>query len=418
MTVLRVEDRPRLGPYCCFTGQTIRPWYHRLLFGLYHLATAVALVMYMLEALADNAPVVYDFAAGVGGAVIYLLCVRAPRIHAVTLVLVFAIATQSAVETFGEEQPLDLAGLPGWIAGAEGLLERSDEFLLQAAKTTTFTSVAAIHALVTLIPLGVLVAGLLRSRRLPQRLWFARFHPVWRRRYTDRETPHPFLGVLAVMRDPLLAEKLVWLQLPPGTDALRIGARGTLESATDPRVPLAEQLGDLVLFRERGLLHANGPVPSGGHAELRTFLEPLNPAGHMGLGERVFAEVDSLPVRDLHAEENALFGKHRPNQQRPRLFGLLLDSRPNVDAEEPGLPRFVVLLETREGIVTEYGHPDLETRAPIEFDGRQARLPWRTADEEGTALRLVRGVDSVHGVTGPGGHYQLLFVSFGAGNGA
>ncbi|MEO0652240.1 MAG: hypothetical protein AAFZ65_16315 [Planctomycetota bacterium] len=414
MTLLDVREPLGVGPYCCFSGRNIRPWHRRLLFWAFNALTALALVAYGLELSQPELTPATGLGLGLGAATLYLLSTLAPRWHAAALLAVFALALRTAIETWGAERPLDLSSLPAWGEAADAGLRRADDFLGQAARTSTLALGAALHAAFALVPIGFLIAAIARSWNLPQRIWFARHHPVWRRPYALGDAPHPLLGVLAVQRDPLLAQKLVWLQLDPDGDALRIGARGPEERADAPRIPLAEQLGDVVLLREGRQWHVSGSLPGGGHAELRSLLVPLHPAGRKALGPRTYGPVDSLPVRDFFADQNALYGKRIPEEREVQLFGLLLDSRPNPDREAPGLPRFCVLIERDGQLEAEYGHPDLAGSLPLELDDDEARIAWRGTEDTTTTLVLERGVDSVHAIRTDADAYHLLFVAFGA----
>jgi hypothetical protein len=413
---LRVERPAPYGPYCCFSGRAIRPWHRRLLFGLVWLWTALLLPLYLLELLQQTVPAGPLLALCLGASVLFLASLVSPTLSALSLGVSLALALRAAIVAFGVERPLDLGQWPDVGTTLRGAFEASDEFLAQAARTNTFSVLALLHLALLALPCATLVSNLIASHQLPRRLWFARYHPVWRRPYRLERSPHPLLGLLYVARDPLLAEKLIWLRLERTSDALCIGARGPQERAAAPRIPLAEQLGDLVLFREGRQWHASGPIPSGGHAELRPLLVPLHPAGRMAVGVRRYQDVDGLPVRDLFADENSLFGKRLLPGRSAAPFGVLLDSRPEPGPGESQLPRFVVLLEQQGELSCQYGHPDLDATSALAFDGHRARIPWRTADGGRRLLELERGVDSVHAIGTPGAGYHLLFLAFGGGN--
>jgi hypothetical protein len=413
-TPLEVDPRATPGPYCCFTGRSVRPWHRRALLLLFHVINALALMVYALELTQEELNPTSRLTIGIALAVLALLSGLSPRWSVVTLVTSLVLAVRGALTTQGEEHPLDLSEFPSWAQPVSERLESADSFLAQAAHTSAFSLGATIHAIVTVLALVGLVMAIARSWRLTERLWFARFHPVWRRPIALHESPYPILGVLAVHRDPLLAQKLVWLRMDRQADALRIGARGPQEYAHAPRIPLAEQLGDLVLLREGQQWHISGALPGGGHAELRSLLLPLHPAGRKGLGQRRYADVERLPVRDFFADQNALFGKRARDGYPPRLFGLLIDGRQEANDRETSLPRFCVLVEREGAVELEYGHPDLERRAPLELDDDTVRLAWRSTANTTRTLTLERGVDAVHWIETDDDAYALLFLSFGA----
>ncbi len=400
---------PPLGPFCCFTGRSIRPWPFRLLHSVLHAAVVIGLPFLALYALGASVGPGPALSIGALGSLIYLGSLFSPRLHVVLFTGVFTLAAWATVHSFGIERPLALSAedVPSPVRGLDTLVQNADDFFLQAAKISAFTFGAGVLALLCTLPLISTAIQAWKSRNLPRRLWFAKFHPVWRRRYAPEEGPHPLIGLVYVASDPLLAEKLLWLKLDRDTRILRFGRNG------DPlRAPLAALEREVVLFREARRWHATDALSEEGPVQMRLFLDVAHPAGLGEIPVAATSAAANLPVRDLFAADNGYFAKTYAETQNTVLLGVLVDSRPNLEGVEPALPRFTLLLARNGELHVEYPHTDLLGRAYLEEEARVVHLPWRGDDDEAFDLQLTVGQDSVHQVGTGEQPYYLLFTAF------
>ena len=422
---------PDLGPFCCFTGRPVRHWSSRLLFGLFHLLLILTLplaVVYAFGAEWGQAPAL---GAGVGASFIYLSSLRAPRAHVGLLIALLpllgyltwdGVESERSVRLISEDR--EAAGdAPGPVLEVQGALERLDETALQGTGVSSFTWLSGAASLCTLLALVSWIRSALASRDLPQRLWFARYHPTWRRRYRLEESPHPLAGFLAVREGALLSEKLIWLRARGKRPAFALGGRGRDD---DGRVPLSELSGGPLLYFRGGRWTLSGPMGTdveGRLAEdpvlLRLFgerPEVLPDSSGVGTDELsskppVVQPAAELPVRDFFAADNGYFGKRYDHPQDTQLLGLILDSRPNPEAGDPALPRFAVLLERAGQLEVEYGHPDLLGEPYLDREAGRLHLPWESGEEDPLDLELEPSRDAILAVGQGEDAYYLMYVS-------
>ncbi len=435
---------PRLGPYCCFTGRYVRPLAQRIVFFLFHVLAVGLIVALCAYHLADSLGGVQALGIGALAAVAYLITLLLPRVHFVALWVLLGLSIWSAVIAWNEERPIRLvksteeahatpsdplvdrpdASLEVALEGALPRIDRTlgqiDEFFLQAAKVAAFPLACASFAvLAALVVLFTLVA-LGRSRKLPRRIWFVRFHPVWRRAYAPGESPHPVVGIAYVAHDTLLAEKLLFLKLDRGANALRFQSVSGVDStsaelasgASSERIPLSNLEDDLALCCDGGRWHVVGNNSSQA-LRLRLLLRRPHQGSQTLLEDARWSTAANLPVRDLFSADNTVYGKTYQEPQDTELLGVLLDSRPNYESGASALPRFTLLVQRAGRVFCEYPHPDL-LGLPYreEADGR-VHLPWRGPDEEPLDLVVDPHLDSLHALGTHRDGYFLFFLAFG-----
>lgn len=417
---------PELGPFCCFTGRPVRHWSSRTLFGLLHLATALTLPLAVVYLAGEDWGQAPALGVGVLGALLYLATLRSPRWHVAALCVLFpafawltwdGVQSERSVRLISVERETE-GTAPGAVVEAQGALERLDETALQGTGVSSFTWLVGALSICLLLALIAWWRSALASRSLPQRLWFARYHPTWRRRYRPEESPHPLVGLLSVREDALLSEKLVWLRARGRRPAFALGGGGRDD---DGRVPLSELDNGPLLYTNHGrwtLTRALGSTPEG--------LGPDDPVQLRLFGERpevltldelrgkppVIQPAADLPVRDFFAEDNGYFGKHYEQPQDTRLLGLLLDSRPNPGAGDPALPRFAVILERAGSLELEYGHPDLMGAPYLDRAAGRLHLAWNVGEEDPLDLDLDLTRDSILAVGQGEDAYYLMYVAF------
>jgi hypothetical protein len=404
---------PRLGPYCAFTGRMVRPWPTRLLQALLHALVVLWLPLAAWFALGPRLGPGQALLIGAGVALVYLLCLLSARARFLAQILVAAGAVVATVFSWSQIHPLagQAEGLPAWIVSLQAASSAADDFVLQAARIPAFALLSLLLALLLLMPIlaTAITAGKLAN--LPRRLWFARYHPVWARRYAPGESPHPLIGVLAVRQDPLLSEKLIWLKLPPKANAFALAPENA--APVGSAVPLAALSGPVAIFESQGSWYQSGQLgPANGALRLRLLAHELQLAASVEELELEFAPAAALPVRDFFAADNSVYGKTYVEEQDTRVLGLLLDSRPNLVGPEPALPRFTLLLTRVGQAQAEYPHPDLLGQPFLDAKEGRLHLPWRGAGEQVLDLDLPLGSDLVHAIETDGEPYFLLWVSF------
>ena len=421
---------PRLGPYCCFTGRYVRPLTQRILYLLFHVAACGIIPALFVYHLGDALGQLQALAVGGAAVVAYLVALAFPRLHFAFLIALAGVAGWSAWESRNEERPIVLRAADeaaaaqreeaptDLVSTLESALERGDEFFRQAVQVASFPLFAAGFALLALLAILHTASSVTASRKLPKRLWFARFHPVWRRPYAAHESPHPVVGLAYVARDALLTEKLVWLKLDRRANALRFQA--TTAAGSQPGaggaggIPLSELSSDVVLHGERGRWHLDGTFTGAGDAKpakLRLFLRRLNTAPTEPDARFTWSAPEHLPVRDVFAADNTVYGKSYAEEQDTCPLGVLVDSRPNPDATASALPRFSVVVERAGRVWVEYPHPDLLGGPYRDEAEGTLHLPWRSATDEPQDLVLDPLRDSLHGIRTADGTYHLLFVA-------
>jgi len=404
---------PSHGPYCPFTGAVRRPWAQRIASGALCLAIAAGFALHGLALLAGTIGAPLALGSGAVVAVAFGVACVEPRARAVGLLTAAGVSLWSGARSWGRGAPLGGEGLEGWIGAAMATLARADESVLQAVGTRCYSLVALVLGVTALAMLLADLAAAWRVADLPQRLWFARYHPVWRRAYTPSQSAHPFVGLLCVERDPMLAQKLVFLAIEPGSNALRFAGAPELGArAAMPFVPLAELAKPAVLWFERSTAYLRGALDPGGPAQLRLFLREPATAPEGRIPELCLAPVDDLPVADWFAADDTLFGKRHTRPPAQRLVGVLFDSRPATPADD-GLPRFSTLLLVDGRPHVERPHPDLLGAPRYDPERERWQLMWRSDSDEPTPIELERGRDCVVFVRARGAQYYLLFVAFG-----
>lgn len=426
---------PRLGPYCCFTGRYQRPIAQRLLFALFHVLACIVAVALCAYHLGDHLGMGQALGVGLLAALVYLVTLGMPRLHLAAIVGLLVLATWSAFSSWNEDRPIQLiaeaSGVPAgeeatqdpdperWLRALDDGLEQTDNFVLQATKVAAFPLLCTIFAALAALVLLLTVVSLVRSHRLPKRIWFARFHPVWRRAFAPGDSPHPLIGVAHVREDALLREKLLFLRLEPKTNALRFQAvtgsdAGSTELAgggSPERIPLSGLTSDLALVCDRGRWHRIGqPSPA---LDVRLLLRREHEGSTSQLEDARWSQAAQLPVRDLFAADNTVYGKTYSEPQDTRLLGVLFDSRPNPDAGASGLPRFTLIASRAGRVFCEYPHPDLLGTPYSESDSGEIHLPWRGPEDEPIDLGIDPRADSIHTVGTSNGTYHLYFLAFG-----
>lgn len=410
---LTLRAGPRLGPHCPFTGRMVRPLSQRVALLACETALALGQVLVGLFLLESWLGPAGGLLGGVGLALCLALTWVEPRARAIGLGVSALLFAGSAWRALGTGRALDGTGLDGWSGRVVAELQRADEALEQVLGTGAFPVLAATLAVLSAALLAIELAASWRVRDLPQRLWFARFHPVWGRPYAPRESAHPWLAVLAVDRDPVLAEKLVFLGLSPGANSLRIAAQPALgQRGAGLHVPLAGLAEPLVLWVEGAAVYQRGELGPASGAELRFLLHRPFVAPPSRVPEWVPSSTAELPLLDYFAADDGLFAKRYGRAPSQRLFGLLFDSRPT-SPEAGGVPRFTALLLVDGRPQVERPHADL-LGAP-RYDPEQQRwwIHWRQGAEDPLRLELERGRDQVVFVNGREGPYYLYFAAFG-----
>jgi hypothetical protein len=415
-----LASAPAYGPYCPITGERLWPWYTQVLavvhqclslvaifVGANHVHTAVygtdvpgrSRAVFLWVAVAVAVHVTGWFVARLGFAVRTLLALGA-------LATVVVAWDQPLPVVFADPEL-------GWTVAFDAARTDVDTFLAEAALPTALVLFALVYAACGCVVTASTVRSVVRSWHLPRRLWFARWHPVWRRRYEPRESAFPLAGVLWVHDDEILADKLVFLTSPARDAAFRLAPPA--EAAAPAAIPLGALAAPFTVWRAAGHWWSSRalPVPDGRTPfALRFLFEPANlPVGVDADAAAVPVAPHGLPVRDLFARDEAVLAKHYDEgAERDELFGLLFDSRPELGAG--GLPRTTVFVRRGARVRVEHGHPDL-LGTPHHEDGRVV-VPWRTAEAEPLALELDGARDSVHHVAGATGSYHLYFLAFGA----
>lgn len=414
MARLRLAASPPPGPYCCFTGRPTGPAWRR--FAPLPLA-ALALVAPGLGSLhlAEDfglGPGAITFAAALA-LVAWLGASLEPRARAGAGVLYALASACVAWRAWDLDDPLPEGGAPDWLAPIAAWLESSEEALRQTLGPHPFPLSMALFAALFAAP--ALTSGIAawRVAGLPKRLWFARHHPVWRRRYRLDERPFGLAGVLWVQRDPLLAEKLVFLRLEPGADTLCLAPGRDPRRPREPFVPIAGLAGRVTLHLARGHWYLRGPLDAQSPAALRLVLDEWNAPPARPPRHPLPSAVERLPVRDLFAADNALYGKRYQRPPSVRLFGILFDSRPEAAGAGSDLPRFTLLLVADGRLRVEYPHPDLLPQARYDAERDAVLLFWRKQGGEVQECELDGGSDAIVAVQPGDRPYHLLFLSFG-----
>ena len=403
---------PRLGPYCAFTGRMVRPWPIRVLQSLLHSAVVLWLPLAGLVCLTPLTTAPRALWIGVGAALLYGLGLGSARLRFLAQIASLAIAILSAALSWARPDPMPTSGqgLPVWLEQLLSGLAVADEFLLQALRTPTLALWSALLALLLALAVFSTALSAFEQRGLPRRLWFARFHPVWARRYRPSESAHGLIGALAIHDDPLLREKLLWLELPAGANAFLFAPPG---SGAAGRVVLHGLEREVRVFCEGSRWYQAGHFAGARQpARLRLFAERLHPASPAADPELRPAAPGALPVRDFYAADNGVYGKTYREPQDVRLLGLLLDSRPNLAGPPPALPRFTALLERVGQVQAEYPHKDLLGQPFRDQASGRLHLPWRGPDDEVLDLELPLDADAVRAVNTGTDSYYLLWVPF------
>jgi hypothetical protein len=167
------------------------------------------------------------------------------------------------------------------------------------------------------------------------------------------------------------------------------------------------------LFREGGRWQQHGSLGDGQHqpVQLRLFLRRLHAASAVPYEELRWSTAEGLPVRDLFAADNVVFGKSYAEEQDTRPLGVLVDSRPNPEAKASALPRFLVLLERAGRVTIEYSHPDLLGGPYRDPASGKLHLPWRGPTDEPIDLELDPTQDSLEQLRSTDGPYYLYFLA-------
>jgi|GEM_PF-4333213 len=437
---VHLDGAPTLGPYCPITGRRLRPWWSTSLWAAFHALSLVAIFVaahhahtwiHGPEQPGRSTPIFVWIAVATALYVAGWFFARlgfATRL-ALALGAIGAVALEWTADT-----PLGFADPNlAWTLDLDAERERWDAFLAEAGLPPALALFAFVYAILGLLVAAQTVRSVVRSWNLPKRLWFARYHPVWRRRYTPDESAHPIAGVLWVADDELLTDKLVWLASDRVETAIRFAP--PVAAADPPAIPLGSLRAPVVAWRERtGQWHIEGELPADA-ARLRLLFAPPALVQRSAPGDPppplvVPIDPGAQAVRDLFAEdEGSVAKRYEDPDERGRLFGLLIDSRParDEDGSISAVPRFTALVRRDERVVAERPHPDL-VGEPHAEDSR-VLLPWRGPDGEIVTLELDGRGDSVHFVEtgdgdGTGGGrsggdgYWLAFMGFDAGSAA
>lgn len=427
---VHLDGAPTLGPYCPITGRLLRPWWSTSLWAAFHALSIVAIFVaanhahtwaYGAEAPGRSTPIFAWF--GVATLVYVTGWFFARLGFAARLVLTAGAIAAVALE-WTADAPLGFADPNlAWTLDLDAERERWDAFLAEAGLPPALALFAFGYAILGAIVAFQTLRFVVRSWSLPSRLWFARYHPVWRRRYTPDESAHPIAGLVWVEDDELLTDKLVWLASDRVETAVCFAP--AVDAAEPPAIPLGALEHGVVVWRERtGQWHTTGELPSGA-AHLRLLFAPPALVQHSAPGDPpppLVVPIDPAiqAVRDLfEADEGSVAKRYSDPDERGQLFGVLLDSRParEEDGALAAVPRFTALVRDGERLVAERPHPDLVGEPHLE-SGR-ALLPWRGADGEPLTLELDAHSDAVHFVeTEDGSGYWLAFVGFAASDAA
>jgi hypothetical protein len=417
MARFRLDVSPPLGPYCCFTGRPRGPAWRR-----YAPLPLVALALVVpglgaLHLVATAGPPTLGTGsvtlAAVLALALWLAASLEPRVRAAVAGLYAAASAALAWRTWNLDEPLARAEAPDWLTPIAVGLERAEETLRQTLGPHPFPLAMGLAAALFAWPAIAALIGAWRVAGLPKRLWFARHHPIWRRAYRLDERPFGLAGVLWVKRDPLLAEKLVFLRLERGADTLLLAPARDPRQPREPFVPLAGLTDRVALQLERGHWYLRGPLDAEAPAIPRLVLQDLHAPQARSPRHPLPSAVDRLPVRDLFASDNALYGKRYQRPPSVRLFGLLFDSRPQAAGPGADLPRFTVLLVADGRLRVEYAHPDLLPQARYDAERDTVLLTWRRIGGELQDLECEGGCDAVFTVQPADQSYHLLFMAFG-----
>lgn len=424
----RPEEAPSFGPYCPLTGRLLRPWWSTVLYVCFHALSLVAIFVgtnhlhtQVFGPDVEGRSTTIFLWAGIA-TLVYVVGWFHARLGFVTRLLLTLGAFWAIALDWATKRPLSFADAQlDWTVSLDQERGRWDMFLEEAGAPPALVLFALLYALAGSVVTYQTVRAVVRSWNLPERMWIARFHPVWRRRYTPDESPHPVAGVLWVRDDELLTDKLIWLVSRRPDAAFRFAP--PLSVSRPAAIPLGALRAPVTLWRERGRFWSRaGELPERA-AVLRLLFTPqgADPVSHGADGADeppplvITEDPDNLPVRDLYAEDEGCVAKrYEPGFEAGELFGLLLDSRPmrrDEDGEPADVPRFTALLREGERLRVERPHPDLLGEPHLE-DGR-ALLPWRGPDGEARTLVVDARTDSIHFVeqdTGDG--YHLLFLPF------
>jgi hypothetical protein len=424
----RPEEAPVFGPYCPLTGRLLRPWWSTVLYVGFHVLSLVAIFVGTnhLHTLihgpgVEGRSTTIFLWAGVA-TLVYVVGWFHARLGFVTRLVLTLGALWAIGWDWGTDRPVSFADAQlEWTLSLDQERARWDTFLEEAGAPPALVLFALLYAAAGAVVTFQTVRAVVRSWNLPERMWFARFHPVWRRRYAPDESPHPLAGILWVRDDELLTDKLIFLISRRPDAAFRFAPPLSVSRAA--AIPLGALRTPVTLWRERGRFWSRaGELPERA-AVLRLLFAPggADPVSHGADGADeppplvVTEDPDDLPVRDLFAEdEGSLAKRYEPGFQPGELFGLLLDSRP-MRREEDGapadVPRFTALLREGDRLRVERPHPDLLGEPHLE-DGR-ALLPWRGPDGEARTLEVDARTDSIHFVEQEtAGGYHLLFLPF------
>lgn len=439
-----LEGAPTLGPYCPITGRRTRPWWSTSLWAAFHALSIAAIFVAVHHAHTwvhgpehpgRSTTIFVGF--GIATAV-YVTGWFFARLGFATRLLLTAGAISAVVLEWRSETPLGFADPNlAWTLDLDAERERWDAFLAEAGLPPALALFAFVYALLGLVVAVQTVRFVVRSWGLPKRMWFARYHPVWRRRYTPDESAHPIAGVLWVADDELLTDKLVWLASDRVETAIRFAP--PVDAADPPAIPLGALERSVVVWRERtGQWHTTDELPDA-VARLRLLFAPPGSVRASTPDDPppplvVPIEPGTQAVRDLFEEdEGSVAKRYEDPNERGRLFGLLIDSRParDEDGSFAAVPRFTALVHRGERVVAERPHPDLVGEPHVE--GARVLLPWRGPSGEPTTLELDGRTDSVHYVEAPlldvpdgdaprgdaarhGDGYWLAFVGFEGGS--
>ena len=423
-----LDAAPALGPYCPITGRRLWPWYAHALATLFQ---ALSLVAIFVGANHVHTELYGPDVAGRSKAV-FLWTAIALVLHVAGWFLArlgFAMRTLLAlgavaalIVAWSHETPLSFADPNvAWTVALDEVRVRFDTFLAEAALPSALVWFAALYALLAVFVTANTLRSVVRSWHLPRRMWFARFHPVWRRRYEPSESAFPVAGVVWVRDDEWLADKLVFLGSRERDAAFVFAPSASDGNAAAVRaVPLSRLLAPFGVWRRDGHWWASRALPTITHGApfaSRFMFEPRDLP--VGADESALAtphDPSALRVLDVHASDAALFGK-RPvdGAERDELFGVLFDSRPELGAD--GLPQATVFL--RHGTRVRAEHASADLLGTPHHDAGRLLVPWRGASDEPHVLELDGARDSVHFVpSADGGGRHLYFLAFAPSAGA
>jgi len=363
------------GPYCPFTGRSLRPWWRKLavlatfLLGLGAVVAGAAWVC----ALADPPlPVAVAVVVAAGLALFYLVALTGGwlrvAILAAVAVLAAAVAVlDPAIPALPETWPPDLR------AAADRLREARPGGVAVAVLGGALVALACGgHAL-------LLGWAAWRFRWPLERVWFSRFHPVFGTRYDPRDRAAGPVALLAI-RDGLMRDKLVWLSVGPDAQGVRCG------SGSEPAVPLPKLDEPIQIFLQGGRWLHWVPRPCDAAVLLPILSEPAShPSENVS-----WQPVDGLPVRDLFEGDNDTYAKTYSGEA-PRLLGVLIRCRLTVP-DCPGVPEAVVFVVDPAGqLRVEYPPCDIKVDArlsacSLRIDWGEASFEFDTSDPEPVAV--------------------------------